>query len=238
MKFAVTIIVLLFFLYPSKMFPQFINEMELINNDLEWSTYLGGSDLDGIINFDVKENGEIIVVGITGSSDFPSTPGLYDPTHNGNQDWFISCFNPDGSQLLWSTFIGGSDNDWIYDVEITQSGDIVLAGMTFSSNFPTTPGAYDPIFGGFCEGVLVKMEADGRMIDVDVQLRVELVNGLSPHSGRNELMGYFNNMRPKPKRIIVNHGEVSKSLDLASALYKLNRVETTVPRNLETIRLR
>jgi len=84
----------------------------------------------------------------------------------------------------------------------------------------------------------VKMESDGRMIEVDVQLRVELVNGLSPHSGRNELIGYFNNMRPKPKRIIVNHGEVSKSLDLASALYKLNRVETTVPRNLETIRLR
>jgi uncharacterized protein len=84
----------------------------------------------------------------------------------------------------------------------------------------------------------VKMESDGRMIDVDVQLRVELVNGLSPHSGRSELIGYFNNMRPKPKRIIVNHGEVSKSLDLASALYKLNRVETTVPRNLETIRLR
>jgi uncharacterized protein len=84
----------------------------------------------------------------------------------------------------------------------------------------------------------VKMESDGRMIDVDVQLRVELVNGLSPHSGRSELIGYFNNMRPKPKRIIVNHGEVSKSLDLASALYKLNRVETSVPRNLETLRLR
>ncbi len=84
----------------------------------------------------------------------------------------------------------------------------------------------------------VKMESDGRIIDVNVQLRVELVNGLSPHSGRNELISYFNNMRPKPKRIIVNHGEVSKSLDLASALYKLNRVETTVPRNLETIRLR
>lgn len=84
----------------------------------------------------------------------------------------------------------------------------------------------------------VKMEYEGRMIDVEVNLRVELVNGLSPHSGRNELIGYFNNMRPKPKRIIVNHGEVSKSLDLASALYKLNRVETSVPRNLETMRLR
>jgi len=73
---------------------------------------------------------------------------------------------------------------------------------------------------------------------LDIKLRVELLNGLSPHSGRNELIAYFNNMRPKPKRIIVNHGEVSKSLDLASALYKINRVETNVPRTLDTLRLR
>ncbi|HIG94507.1 MAG TPA: hypothetical protein HA229_02735, partial [Nanoarchaeota archaeon] len=43
--------------------------------------------------------------------------------------------------------------------------------------------------------------------------------------------------RPKPKRIIINHGEISKSLDLASAIYKLNKVETNVPRLLETLRL-
>ena len=72
---------------------------------------------------------------------------------------------------------------------------------------------------------------------IEVNMRVELVNGLSPHSGRNELVSYFNNIKPKPKRIIINHGEVSKSLDLASALYKLNRVETVVPRTLETLRL-
>lgn len=71
-----------------------------------------------------------------------------------------------------------------------------------------------------------------------INARVELINGLSPHVGRNEILAYFNNMRPKPKRIIINHGEVSKSLDLASALYKLNRVETNVPRTLETLRLR
>ncbi len=85
----------------------------------------------------------------------------------------------------------------------------------------------------------IKIESgDGGMQELDVQMRVELLNGLSPHSGRNELIAFFNNMRPKPKRIIVNHGEVSKSLDLASALYKLNRVETVVPRTLETLRLR
>jgi hypothetical protein len=84
----------------------------------------------------------------------------------------------------------------------------------------------------------VKVESDNGFQEVDVKMRVELLPGLSPHSGRNELIAYFNNIRPKPKRIIINHGEASKSLDLASALYKLNRVETNVPRNLETLRLR
>jgi hypothetical protein len=84
----------------------------------------------------------------------------------------------------------------------------------------------------------VVVEIEGGTQQLNVQMRVELLSGLSPHSGRNELISFFNNMRPKPKRIIVNHGEVSKSLDFASALYKLHRVETTVPRTLETLRLR
>ncbi|MDP1695898.1 MAG: LAGLIDADG family homing endonuclease [archaeon] len=73
---------------------------------------------------------------------------------------------------------------------------------------------------------------------IDVKMRVETLYGLSAHSGRNELMQYVSRMIPKPKRISINHGEISKSLDLASSLYKMNRVETVVPRNLETIRLK
>ncbi len=84
----------------------------------------------------------------------------------------------------------------------------------------------------------VFVEDEGGKKDVDVKMRVELLAGLSPHSGRNEIMNFFNTIRPKPKRIIINHGEVSKSLDLASALYKSQRTETNVPRNLETLRLR
>ena len=85
---------------------------------------------------------------------------------------------------------------------------------------------------------VVTVEDEGQKRQLQIKLRVELLHGLSPHAGRNELIGFFNNMRPKPKRIIINHGEVSKSLDLASALYKLNRVETNVPRTLETLRLK
>ena len=85
---------------------------------------------------------------------------------------------------------------------------------------------------------VVTIEDEDGKRTFEVNMRIELLTGLSPHAGRNEIISFFNNMRPKPKRIIVNHGEVSKSLDLASALYKLNRVETNVPRALESIRLR
>lgn len=84
----------------------------------------------------------------------------------------------------------------------------------------------------------VRMSTDGKEEMVKIAFEVHTVLGLSAHAGRNEILAFFNNMRPKAKRIIINHGEVSKCLDLASALYKLNHVETNVPRNLEGIRLR
>jgi KH/beta-lactamase-domain protein len=83
-----------------------------------------------------------------------------------------------------------------------------------------------------------RMSVDGHEESVKVNLDVHTIDGLSAHAGRNEIMSFFNNMRPKPKRIMINHGEVSKCLDIASALYKLNHVETNVPRILETVRLR
>jgi KH/beta-lactamase-domain protein len=88
-----------------------------------------------------------------------------------------------------------------------------------------------------------KIQEGEKVVDIDgvsvkVQMKAILMSGLSPHSSRNELMQYISRMNPKPKRIVINHGEVSKCIDLASSLYRANRVETLVPRNLETIRLK
>jgi predicted metal-dependent RNase len=83
-----------------------------------------------------------------------------------------------------------------------------------------------------------KMIYEGHEENVKINLEIHTIAGLSAHAGRNEIISFFNNIRPKPKRIMINHGEVSKCLDLASALYKLNHVETNVPRVLETLRLR
>ncbi|MEM4755872.1 MAG: beta-CASP ribonuclease aCPSF1 [Candidatus Woesearchaeota archaeon] len=73
---------------------------------------------------------------------------------------------------------------------------------------------------------------------VPIRLRLETFEGFSGHAGRKELLNYIHKMTPKPKRIILNHGESSRSLDLCSAIQKIFKIETLVPRNLETIRLR
>ena len=71
-----------------------------------------------------------------------------------------------------------------------------------------------------------------------VEIAVVTIAGLSAHAGRKELLDYSNRVQPRPNRIIIQHGEQSKCLDLASSIYKLHHIETNVPRNLETIRLR
>jgi hypothetical protein len=88
------------------------------------------------------------------------------------------------------------------------------------------------------EGAKEIIMTDNNGEKVHVKLQVETLSGLSAHSGRNELVQYISRMNPRPKKIIVNHGEASKCLDLASSLYRLNKIETNVPKNLETIRLK
>jgi len=84
----------------------------------------------------------------------------------------------------------------------------------------------------------VKFNVNGKDEIVPIRLKLLSIDGFSGHSSRNELMAFMNNVNPKPRKVIVNHGEQSKCLDLASSIYKSQRIETVVPKNLETIRLR
>ncbi|MBS3134931.1 beta-CASP ribonuclease aCPSF1 [Candidatus Woesearchaeota archaeon] len=73
---------------------------------------------------------------------------------------------------------------------------------------------------------------------VSVKLNVYALKGFSGHSSRDQLMDFVKMLDPKPKKIILIHGESSKCLDLASSIHKQFRVETMAPRNLDTIRIR
>ena len=77
----------------------------------------------------------------------------------------------------------------------------------------------------------------GRQASVGVKLEVATIEGFSGHSDRVQLMNYIATVDPRPQRIILNHGEESKSVDLSSSLHKRFNVETRVPYNLEAVRL-
>ena len=73
---------------------------------------------------------------------------------------------------------------------------------------------------------------------VEIKMEINTIEGFTGHSGRKQLMSYIYKLVPKPRKVIVNHGEASRCLDLASSIHKVYRIESVAPRNLETIRLR
>jgi len=78
---------------------------------------------------------------------------------------------------------------------------------------------------------------DGKTQTVKILMEVLTVDGFSGHSDRNQLMEYIRRIYPKPGRVLINHGDESNCLDLASSIYKRHRIPTMAPMNLETIRL-
>ncbi|MHA1377682.1 MAG: beta-CASP ribonuclease aCPSF1 [Candidatus Helarchaeota archaeon] len=81
-------------------------------------------------------------------------------------------------------------------------------------------------------------EANGRSRVVHIKLEIAINEGFSGHSSRQQLLEYIRKVRPKPERIITNHGEEAKCLSLASAIHKITRAETRAPQNMESLRLK
>lgn len=79
---------------------------------------------------------------------------------------------------------------------------------------------------------------NGKTRALNINMRVETAEGFSGHSSRPELMNYMRNLKPRPKRVLVNHGEKDKPLDLARAIATKYRVNTTALRNLDSVRLK
>lgn len=86
----------------------------------------------------------------------------------------------------------------------------------------------------------VAMAQPGAMSQEHLKVEMEIVSieGMSGHSDRQQLLNFVQRCNPKPKRILVNHGEASRCIDLASSLHKIHRVETSAPRNLDSERIR
>ncbi|GAG10335.1 unnamed protein product, partial [marine sediment metagenome] len=90
----------------------------IIDPELVYSTFIGGSDFEYGSAISVDGAGNAYITGFTHSTDFPTTPGAYDETFNGGADAFVTKLNSTGSALVYSTFIGGSGNDYAYVIDI------------------------------------------------------------------------------------------------------------------------
>lgn len=134
---------------------------ELIIDPLVYSTFIGGNDWDEGWAFDLDVDGNPIITGFTFSTNFPTTIGAYQ-TNIAWGDIFVTKLNSNGSELIFSTFLGGNDVDYGYSLSLDSEGAIFLTGATYSSDFPTTAGAYQTIAGGgFGDAFVTKLDALG-----------------------------------------------------------------------------
>ena len=131
---------------------------------LVYSTLIGGSKREHHVGITVDALGAVYLVGGTHSADFPTTPGAYDVTFNGEKDWggdvYILKLDPTGSKVLFSTFIGGRAQETASSIRVNKQGAIVIAGTTHSPDFPTTPGAFDRI-AREQNAFVLKLSSDG-----------------------------------------------------------------------------
>jgi hypothetical protein len=115
---------------------------------LAYATYLGGSGDDFCEGIAVDDAGQAHVTGWTESTDFPTTPGALQPASGGSSDAFVAKLSPEGAALAYATYLGGTGYDGGHGITVDPDGRAYVTGATSSPDFPTTPGALQPAFGG------------------------------------------------------------------------------------------
>ncbi|CAN5358519.1 hypothetical protein BH20ACI2_BH20ACI2_28050 [soil metagenome] len=128
-------------------FDAFVTKMNATGTAMIYSTYLGGSSDDNGLGIAIDGAGQAYITGFTNSSDFP-TASPFQALRNGTSyDGFLTKLNASGSGLVYSTYLGGSQNDSALSVAIDGSGFAYVAGETASSNFPSA-AAFQLTYGG------------------------------------------------------------------------------------------
>jgi hypothetical protein len=145
----------------------FVTKLNASGSALVYSTYLGGTGPDSATGIALDGSGDAYVTGDTVSNNFPTTPGSSQPV-KGAEEGFVSELNPNGSALVYSTYLGGSAETYANGIAVDRSGNAYVTGWTPSGNFPTTPGAFAT---GSAGGAFVaKLNARGSALIYAAQL--------------------------------------------------------------------
>jgi len=143
----------------------FVTKLDSTGSSLVYSTYLGGGSDEIGAGIAVDASGSAYVTGRTNSFDFPTTPGAIPSVDtSGAYDAFVTKVNPAGAALVYSTRLGGSTNDVGYGIAVDADGNAYATGATFSDDFPTTPGAFQPIHAGGWDAFVAKLNPAGSLL--------------------------------------------------------------------------
>jgi len=146
-------------------FDAFVTKLNHDGSALVYSTYLGGSGDETDVfrsrsNIAVDLQGHAYVVGTTTSTDFPTTAGAFQDLLKGSNDAFVAKLDHDGSGLVYATYLGGSGVENGLSIAVDILGNAYVAGtMFFSTDFPTTPGAFQTVCGS--DVIVTKLNRDG-----------------------------------------------------------------------------
>ena len=124
-----------------------------------YSTYLGGSAEDRGFGIAVDSAGNAYVTGVHRLNQLSHHARRLPDGLGGNTNAFVTKINPTGSALVYSTFLGGNTNDGGYGIAVDSAGNAYIAGYTASTNFPTTPGAFQSNLAGGGERLRDKNES-------------------------------------------------------------------------------
>lgn len=146
----------------------------VIDPVLVYSTWFGGAGSEEFVDMAVDANGFIYVLGVASqSAGYPTTPGAFQPAKPGSAattDYVVTKFNPAGTAVIYSTYLGGTADDYSSSFNLPGAlavdalGQVHIAGETRSTDFPVTADAAQPIFGGSTfDAVYARLSADGAL---------------------------------------------------------------------------
>jgi hypothetical protein len=149
----------------------FVTELDPTGANLVFSTYLGGENEDEGINVALDPLGNAYVTGNTASAESQKV-APFQSDLGGGFDAFITMFQPDGT-VVYSSYLGGADDDFGTDVAVSSDGTAYVTGMTFSDPFPTTPGAFSTTYSGgndFGDAFVTRIAPNGTGMDYSTYL--------------------------------------------------------------------
>ena len=174
---------------------------------LVYSTFLGGSGFDTGVAIAVDNQSSAYIMGYTQSLNFPIQGGIQTTNGGGEFDAFVCKFNAAGSQLVYSTFLGGSGNEngaQYGSITVDAVGNTYISGATNSSNYPTTVGAFQTNFHGISDGYITKLNPSGNQLVFSTYLggnKFDFLGGIKVDANSNVYVvgsGYSPDMPSTP----------------------------------------